>query len=85
MRKTRTEISDKELNILPDEPIILLLKKSVIDSRLAAEWETIIKVPIERKEVPIPTPVYQNYTNSNNTQEVNTETENKEEITNSTI
>ncbi|MGG5570044.1 hypothetical protein [Myroides odoratimimus] len=85
MRKTRTEISDKELNIQTEEPIILLLKKSVIDSRLAAEWETIIKVPIVKKEVTIPAPVYQNNVNSNHTQEVNTETKNKEEIIDSTI
>ncbi|WP_286389321.1 hypothetical protein [Myroides marinus] len=58
LRKTRSEINNRELNVIADQPIILLLKKSVIDSRLAAEWETVIKIPVEQQIIPVTTPVY---------------------------
>lgn len=77
LRKTRTEISNRELNVLTDQPIVLLLKKSVIDSRLAAEWETVIKIPVEQKIVPVVpttyTPSYNTGTTDNNSTPVTAE------------
>lgn len=74
LRKTRSEINNRELNVIADQPIILLLKKSVIDSRLAAEWETVIKVPVEQQIIPV-TPVHTpTYTGTSNTTNSHTTT-----------
>lgn len=63
VQQTRTAIANQEMTIKTDEPLVLVLRNSVIDSRLASEWKTVLKIPIIKKEVPV-TPVYQ-HSNSN--------------------
>ncbi|SDH53825.1 SRPBCC family protein [Myroides phaeus] len=53
VQQTRTAIANQEMQIQPDEPFVLVLRNSVIDSRLASEWKTVIKIAIIKKEVPV--------------------------------
>ncbi len=65
VQQTRTAIANQEMTIKTDEPVVLVLRNSVIDSRLAAEWKTVLKIPIVKKEIPV-VPTYQ-YSNANAT------------------